>query len=133
MSLSTISNYNKVNDELAILKQNSSYWNAQIKTAPELGFKNNRVRFSTKCKIGVPSDEESFNNAVEFAKSVIYRNKVLREEGHPLYRLKPSVKQVALNVLKEYEKSSSDKSRYIHIIENEIIPLLGDLYMKNLD
>jgi len=133
MSLATITDYNIINDELVILKQNSSRWYAQIKTAPELGFKNNRVRFSTKCKIGVPSDEESFNNAIAFAKTEISRNNVLREEGHPLYRLKPTVKQVALKVLKEYEKSETDKSRYISIIKNQIIPLLGNLYMKNFD
>jgi len=132
MNSTTISNYNTINDELVIMKQNSSCWYAQIKTRSELGFKNNRVRFSTKCKIGVPTFEESFNEAVTFAKNEMNKAAIIHEEGHPLYRLKPTVKQISLKILKEYEKSTLDKSGYINIIKKQIIPLLGDIYIKNL-
>ena len=132
MNLATITNYNKVNDELTIMQQNSSYWYAQLKTKPELGFKNNRVRFSTKCKIGEPNFEDSFNKAVNFAEKKLSEYKVLIKEGHTPSFIKPTVHQVALKVLKEYEKSELDKSGYINIVKNQIIPLLGNTDIKDL-
>jgi len=132
MNSTTITNYNKVNDELTIMQQNSSYWYAQLKTKPELGFKSNRVRFSTKCRIGEPNFEDSFNKAVNFAEKKLSEYKVLIKEGHTPSFIKPTVQQIALKVLKEYEKSILDKSGYINIIKNQIIPLLGNIDIKDL-
>ncbi|WP_274803952.1 tyrosine-type recombinase/integrase [Pseudoalteromonas rhizosphaerae] len=129
----TITPYNIFeNGDLVIFKQTSSNWWAQIKTPPELGFKNNRVRFSTGCKIGTL---ESFIEAVNFAKKRKNKHDVLLEEGLPLSDLKPTVKQVALKVIDEFKKEKlHDKTKkgYLRIIENQIIPVLGNCYIKNL-
>ena len=135
MNLATITSYNKVNDELVIMQQSSSYWYAQIKTPRELGFKDNRIRFSTKCKIGEPSLEESYDKAVGFAKDKLSKYHILREEGHTPSFIKPKVKQIALKIIKVYEGRSLHKKTingYINILKNQIIPLLGDIYIKNL-
>ncbi|GLX85843.1 hypothetical protein tloyanaT_20950 [Thalassotalea loyana] len=127
-----ITNWNIINDELVIMKQNSSYWYAQIKTPPELGFKNNRKRIPTGIKIGTV---ENYYEAVAFGLNLIAENKVKIKEGIPLYELKPTVKSVALKVIKEIQdmkiKRQTHKD-YIRILEKEIIPQLGHLYFKDL-
>ena len=127
-----ITDYNVINDELIVLKQNSSKWWVQVKTPPELGLPNNRKRISTKIPIGTM---ENFYNAVTFGLNLVNKHKVLNEEGIPLFELKPTVKSVAIKVIEEiknYKIKRKTHNDYIRVIEKEIIPQLGNLYFKDL-
>jgi len=61
-----IKDYNRINSNLAIMKQNSSYWYTQIKTPANLGISANRKRISTGFKVGTIDD---FLSAVTFGKN----------------------------------------------------------------
>ncbi|MGB0835569.1 MAG: tyrosine-type recombinase/integrase [Psychrobium sp.] len=127
-----ITDYNVINDDLVIMKQNSAYWYAQVKTPPELGIPDNRKRVSTKIKIGTLED---YYNAVAFGLKLVAKHQVLQEEGLPLFDIKPTVKSVALKVIKEIEQMKIKRKThkdYIRILEKEIIPQLGHLYFKDL-
>ncbi len=103
-----INEYNIINDNLVIMKQNSAYWYAQIKTPPELGILNNRKRISTRIKIGTI---ENYYKAVAFGLKLVSKNEILQEEGLPLFDIKPTVKSIALKVIEEIKKLKINKNK----------------------
>jgi hypothetical protein len=127
-----INAYNRINSKLVILKQNSSYWYAQIKTPPELGIPNNRKRISTGFKIG---STDNYFNAVTFGKNLIDKQKYLHEEGVFLREVVPSVKSVALKTIEQIKNKKIKRKthrEYIRILNSEIIDLLGDIQFNKL-
>lgn len=117
--------------KIKIFKQNSSKWWMQIPTPPELGFSNNRKRLKTEIKI---DGKKSFLEACRFALRTVYKNEIKKEEGLPLFELKPTVKSIALQTIKAYQEKKIQKTTYvdyIRVLEKELIPQFGDTYIQN--
>ncbi len=106
-------------------------WESQI---------NNRKRLPTKLSVFAKDDDKkydkkSFLAACRFGLKLLYKNEVLQEEGLPLFELKPTVKSVSLQVIKNLQNAKQQKGTYkdyIRVLEKEIIPQLGSLYIQNL-
>ncbi len=127
-----INDYNRINSKLVILKQNSSYWYAQIKTPHELGILNNRKRISTGFKIGTT---DNYFNAVTFGKNLIDKQKYLKEEGIFLREIVPTVKSIALKTAEQIKNKKIKRQThidYIRILNTEIINHLGDIHFNKL-
>jgi integrase len=127
-----IKDYNRINENLVILKQNSSYWYLQAKIPSELGIKDNRIRISTGFKIGTADD---YFNAVNFGKNYIDKQKYLYAEGIILHEIRPTVKSVALKTIEQIKNKKIKRQThkgYIKVLETEIIEQLGDIEFKNL-
>jgi len=127
-----IKDYNRINSNLVIMKQNSSYWYAQIKTPANLGISANRKRISTGFKIGTI---DNFLNAVAFGKKILDKQNYLNEVGIPLPEITPTVKSVALKTIKKIEDQKVKRGThkdYIRVIESEIIPKLGCIRFNQL-
>jgi len=130
--LININDYNRINSKLVILKQNSSYWYAQIKTPPELGIPNNRKRISTGFKIGT---SDNYFNAVTFGKNLIDKQKYLKEEGIFLREIVPTVKSIALKTVEQIKNKKIKRGThddYIRILNSEIIEHLGEIHFNKL-
>jgi len=127
-----INDYNRINNNLVILKQNSSYWYAQIKTPSELGLQNNRKRVSTGFKIGTT---DNYFNAVTFGKNLINKQKYLKEEGIFLREIVPTVKSIALKTVEQFQNRKIKRQThndYIRILKTEITDQLGDIHFNKL-
>lgn len=118
--------------KLVVVRQNSSKWWIQVPTPPEMGFPNNRKRLPTNIYI---NGTKSFLEACRFGLKILYKNEVLEAEGMPLFELKPTVKSISLKVIEKLRNAKQKKKThedYIRVLEKEIIPQLGNIYIQNL-
>jgi len=136
-----IGKYNPIPEsKLVVLKQNSSKWWIQIPTPKEMGITGNRKRLPTDLTVYLadePSkyDKKSFLAACRLGLKTIYDNDILQKRGLPLFELKPTVKSISLKVIEKIESIKNKKGihgDYIRVLEKEIIPQLGNLYLQDL-